>query len=111
MNIFLVFIFYLGVAILINAAKKKNKGGEDPVDGMGKRPAAQQRKPSGPVLTSDGHTLKKEKDITCRRLFGHGHPEDSKARYLVHDDPGGEEYIVLNGVRLRLKEADQYFCR
>ena len=67
---------------------------------------------SGPfsrtVRTSDGHRLSDEQDITCRQ-FGHNHPEREEhgVRYIVHDDPE-EGFIILNGKKMRITEADKY---
>ena len=60
------------------------------------------------VRTSDGHNLSEEQDITCRQ-FGHNHPEweEPGTRYIVHDDPE-EGFIILNGKKMRITEADQY---
>lgn len=61
-----------------------------------------------PVRASDGHILKGVQDITCRQ-FGHSHPEweEPSTRYIVHDDPE-DGYIILNGKKMRITEADQY---
>ena len=60
------------------------------------------------VRTSDGHSLSDEQDITCRQ-FGHNHPawEEPGMRYIVHDDPE-EGFIILNGKKMRVTEADKY---
>ena len=61
-----------------------------------------------PSRASDGHILNGEQDITCRQ-FGHDHPEreEPSARYIVHDDPE-EGFIILNGKKMRITEADKY---
>lgn len=61
-----------------------------------------------PVKASDGHILKGVRDITCRQ-FGHNHPEweEPESRYIVHDDPE-DGFIILNGKKMRITEADQY---
>lgn len=58
--------------------------------------------------SSDGHFLKKNQDITCRQ-FGHDHPEweEPATRYIVHDDPE-DGFIILNGKKMRITEADKY---
>ena len=61
-------------------------------------------------VASDGHVLQGADDPTCRR-FGHRHAGDGAPRYLVHEEPLGEDYITLNGMRVRLKDADKIFCR
>ena len=60
------------------------------------------------VRTSDGHRLSAEQDITCRQ-FGHKHSEweEPMIRYVVHDDPE-EGFIILNGKKMRITEADKY---
>ena len=61
-----------------------------------------------PPRASDGHVMKGEQDISCRR-FGHDHPEweEPSMRYIVHDDPE-EGYIILNGKKMKITEADKY---
>lgn len=61
-----------------------------------------------PFSASDGHVMKGEQDISCRQ-FGHDHPEweEPSARYIVHDDPE-EGFIILNGKKMRITEADKY---
>lgn len=61
-----------------------------------------------PARTSDGHVLSDAQDITCRQ-FGHNHPawEEPAVRYIVHDDPE-EGFIILNGKKMRITEADKY---
>lgn len=61
-----------------------------------------------PAKASDGHILKGVQDITCRQ-FGHNHPEweEPESRYIVHDDPE-DGFIILNGRKMRITEADQY---
>ena len=61
-----------------------------------------------PVRTSDGHQLSDEQDITCRQ-YGHNHSgvEEPGARYIVHDDPE-DGFIILNGKKMRITEADKY---
>ncbi len=56
----------------------------------------------------DGHVLTGEKDITCRQ-FGHRHSlkEEPEMRFLVHDEPE-QGFILLNGIKMRITEADKY---
>lgn len=70
-----------------------------------RRKAARAKKAGLPVA-DDGHVISKEDDISCRR-FGHRHPEDDSLRFIPHDDPT-EGYIILNGKRMLLSEADAY---
>ena len=57
-------------------------------------------------MASDGHRVPKDQDISCRR-FGHRHEEFDTPRFIPHDDLE-EGYIILNGVRMKLTEADSY---
>ena len=61
-----------------------------------------------PPRSTDGHTLRKDQDITCRR-FGHRHSEleEPSTRFIVHDDIE-DGYIILNGKKMRRTEADAY---
>ena len=61
-----------------------------------------------PPRSTDGHILRRDQDITCRR-FGHRHPESEEpsTRYIVHDDIE-DGYIILNGKKMRRTEADAY---
>lgn len=102
---------------IINRLKKKS-GGENATKKNGrsaggvsrwhseKLPGSQSAR--RPVRASDGHILKGIQDITCRQ-FGHSHPEweEPSMRYMVHDDPE-DGYIILNGKKMRITEADQY---
>ncbi len=124
MNIILVVLFYYFVFWAIRRTKKKAGSGQESTrrgrslsGGSTARPSAEpvSRSRAGDsrgtrARSTDGHVLTGERDITCRK-YGHRHAEDTEPRFLVHDDPGGEEYIILNGQRVRLKEADKYFCR
>ncbi len=114
-------LFYVVLALIIASAKRSKKDGGSAGRGMTGRAAGDTQQPGrtrqvfrtaprGGARALDGHELKGERDITCRR-FGHRHADDTEPRYLVHDDPMGEDYITLNGKRYRLKEADKYFCR
>ena len=61
-----------------------------------------------PPRSTDGHTLRKDQDITCRR-FGHRHSEQEEpsVRFIVHDDIE-DGYIILNGKKMHRTEADAY---
>ena len=61
-----------------------------------------------PPRSTDGHKLRKDQDITCRR-FGHRHSEEEEpaARFIVHDDIE-DGYIILNGKKMHRTEADAY---
>ena len=124
MNIILVVLFYYFVFWAIRRAKKTGGSrqgsaqrgrtlSDSPAAGSGARPVSRSRvsdSRGSRARSTDGHVLTGERDVTCRK-YGHRHSEDVEPRFLVHDDPGGEEYIILNGQRVRLKEADKYFCR
>ena len=61
-----------------------------------------------PPRSTDGHKLRKDQDITCRR-FGHRHSEleEPAVRFIVHDDIE-DGYIILNGKKMHRTEADAY---
>ena len=61
-----------------------------------------------PPRSTDGHTLRKDQDITCRR-FGHRHSEleEPAVRFIVHDDIE-DGFIILNGKKMHRTEADAY---
>lgn len=60
----------------------------------------------GRPVASDGHRVPRDQDVSCRR-FGHRHEEFDTPRYIPHTDPE-EGYIILNGVKMRLRDADRY---
>ena len=98
----------LFVIIILRMRKQgtaKGNGKSTPVSGQeGSRTA--NRRPLRTPVASDGHRVPKDQDISCRR-FGHNHEEFDTPRYIPHEDPE-EGYIVLNGVRMKLSEADAY---
>ncbi|MBQ9328341.1 MAG: hypothetical protein IJ225_07375 [Solobacterium sp.] len=62
-------------------------------------------------VSSDGHVVSKQEDLTCEGKEGHHHPAPSAedvanygARYIVHNDPE-TGYVVLNGVKRRISEC------
>ena len=57
-------------------------------------------------MASDGHRVPKDQDISCQR-YGHRHEEFDTPRFIPHEDPE-DGYIVLNGVKMKLSEADRY---
>ncbi len=67
---------------------------------------AERARKIGLPVADDGHVIRREDDISCRR-FGHRHPEEDTLRFIPHDDPT-EGYIILNGKRMLLSEADAY---
>ncbi|MCR5627984.1 MAG: hypothetical protein K6F99_11730 [Lachnospiraceae bacterium] len=61
------------------------------------------RQPS--TFSSDGHRIDKDEDPTCAK-YGHVH-ENVPERYIVHDEVP-EGYCILNGKKVKLKEAKDY---
>ena len=59
-----------------------------------------------PPRSTDGHTLRKDQDITCRQ-FGHRHSEleEPAVRFIVHDDIE-DGFIILNGKKMHRTEAE-----
>lgn len=108
-----LFLIFFVIVRLLNA--KNGKIGKNSERG-GKASAntarsSKTQKPlfKGPLagpLASDGHRVSKDQDISCRR-FGHKHEEFDTPRFIPHEDPE-EGYIILNGVRMKLTEADNY---
>lgn len=95
-----VILIFIVVARFLNQKKKP---------GTGQKPAAgtYPRRVSGKgPLALDGHRVSKDQDISCRR-YGHKHKEFDTPRFIPHEDPE-EGYVVLNGVRMKLTEADNY---
>lgn len=87
-----------------NQGKKSGRGADVPNQ---KRSAAPGRSGSGRrPLASDGHRVPKDQDISCRQ-FGHDHREFDTPRFIPHEDPE-DGYIILNGVKMKLSEADRY---
>lgn len=92
-------------------AKGAGKKGADAQKGApvppagGARPRGAAGRAFGPLAT-DGHRVPRDQDISCRR-FGHDHEEFDAPRYIPHTDPE-DGFIVLNGVKMRLSEADSY---
>lgn len=101
-----LFLIFFVIVRLINAKKPK-----DTRQGQytSRIPASKRRnvRSSGKTpMASDGHRVPKDQDISCRR-YGHRHEEFNSPRFIPHEDPE-EGYIVLNGVKMKLTEADKY---
>lgn len=101
-----LFLFFFVIVRLLNAKKPK-----DTRQGQytSRIPASKRRNvgSSGKSpMASDGHRVPKDQDISCRR-YGHKHEEFDTPRFIPHDDLE-EGYIILNGVRMKLTEADSY---
>ena len=104
-------ILLIVIMVWLMLRVKNTKGSSDMRDS--KKPAAgrspvKKSRPSRPARAQDGHILNGIKDITCRQ-FGHDHgvEEEPLSRFIVHDDPE-DGYILLNGVKMLLSEADEY---
>lgn len=103
--LYLFLIFFVLVRVL-NAAKKKNSGMGRTVSGNTASGSRTNRPFSKGPMASDGHRVPKDQDISCRR-YGHKHEEFDTPRFIPHEDPE-EGYVILNGVRMKLTEADNY---
>ena len=103
--IYLFLIFFVLVR-LFNAKKSKNTG-TDRTASRNTAPRSKAGRASGKSpMASDGHRVPKDQDISCRR-YGHNHEEFDTPRFIPHDDLE-EGYIILNGIRMKLTEADSY---
>lgn len=59
------------------------------------------------TISSDGHVVQANQDLTCETTQGHNHPrmeEEFGRRYIVHEDPE-EGYVILNGIKRRLEDC------
>jgi hypothetical protein len=96
-----VILIFIVVVRFLNQKKKPGTGNRSAAAGTNPRRASGK----GP-LALDGHRVSKDQDISCRR-YGHKHEEFDTPRFIPHEDPE-EGYVVLNGVRMKLTEADNY---
>ena len=105
MEAFIVYLIIFAIILRVSLKKKGQSGKGNAGTG---RSAGNLQRPrrSGPARSTDGHVLRGKNDITCRQ-FGHNHPEESEPRFIVHDDPE-DGFIILNGVKMRISEADKY---
>ncbi|MDO5476922.1 MAG: hypothetical protein Q4F43_07410 [Eubacteriales bacterium] len=105
-----VLIYLILFAIIIFRLKNqgKNKGGGRNASAAGQRgsAAANRRTSRRSPMASDGHRVPKNQDISCRQ-YGHNHEEFDTPRFIPHEDPE-DGFIILNGVKMRLSEADKY---
>ena len=113
MEVLIYFVFLGIVAVVLNGAKRGKKSGQSsasvPKAGSAASVFARSAGKTGPKtrpLADDGHYIKAEDDISCRR-FGHQHAEDAVPRFIPHNDPE-EGYIILNGKKMLRTEADRY---
>ena len=61
------------------------------------------------TLSSDGHIVPANQDLTCENDYGHNHGKPVPERYIVHEDDNlGDRWIILNGKKISLKEAAKY---
>ena len=61
------------------------------------------------TMSSDGHIVPADQDLTCENEYGHNHGKSLPERYVVHeDDDLGDRWIILNGKKISLKEAAKY---
>lgn len=109
----MIFVWVLVTAMLSKKARGRNAAGKNSAysarsDKWHREKTQGSANKRRPVKASDGHILKGVQDITCRQ-FGHNHPEweEPESRYIVHDDPE-DGFIILNGRKMRITEADQY---
>lgn len=109
-------LFYLVILAIFLGFRAKKKSGSGKDSRGGRRSLDRGRSSAGSLRDSlrgsnlaralDGHILRGDKDITCRQ-YGHRHEEDAAPRFIVHDDPE-DGFIILNGVKMRISEADHY---
>ena len=62
--------------------------------------------PEKKTVSSDGHAIPKDRDITCETQYGHDHSESGR-RYIVHEEPE-TGYVVLNGVKRKISDLKNY---
>lgn len=101
-----IVIWLIVICLLLRRLSKKAKRGNPKgKTGTGAKGTKAARRPA---RSTDGHVLRGEQDITCRQ-FGHRHNEEEEpaTRFIVHDDPE-DGYILLNGKKMRISEADRY---
>lgn len=56
------------------------------------------------TVSSDGHVVPRNQDLTCDTVYGHTHGSEDARRYIVHEDPP-EGYVILNGIKRSLEEC------
>lgn len=104
-SFWIVFILFLAI-IFASAVISAAKGGKN--SSAGRKNAYRHR-----TISSDGHAVAHNEDLTCETRQGHVHPETLQLekeyghRYIVHDEPE-EGYVVLNGVKRKLTDCDKY---
>lgn len=104
--IYLILIIFV-ITRLLNAGKMQSKkGGQRKSTTSSSRSGTARRSAGRSPMASDGHRVPKDQDISCRR-FGHNHSEFDTPRFIPHEDPE-EGYIILNGVKMKLTDADKY---
>ena len=108
--IYLILMIFVLIRFL-TAGKKQNKtgnrGASSSTASKNTSAGRNARRAAGNTpMASDGHRVPKDQDVSCRR-YGHNHPEFNTPRFIPHVDPE-EGYIILNGVKMKLTEADKY---
>lgn len=104
--IYLILIIFV-IMRLVNAGKPQSKkGGQRKTTTSSSRSKTSRKSTGRSPMASDGHRVPKDQDISCRR-YGHNHPEFDTPRFIPHEDPE-EGYIILNGVKMKLTDADKY---
>lgn len=81
--IYAVILFAVIITLISNAQKKKKRK----------------------TVSSDGHVVPADEDLTCDTKYGHRHvPDQNGRRYIVHEEPE-DGWVVLNGVKRRIKDC------
>ena len=88
----LVYLVLIIIAVLrfANQSKKNPKSGSRNTSSS-----------AGSSRTTAGRTARRPSGN------GHNHPEFDMPRFIPHEDPE-EGYLILNGVKMKLTEADKY---
>ena len=55
------------------------------------------------TVSSDGHIVDPEQDLTCETKYGHDHGK-AAPRFIVHQDAEAG-YVVLNGVKRKISDC------
>ncbi len=97
-------LFTVVVSIATSVSSKKNTRNVRSVS-----PSRNQkvRKGKHVTISSDGHVVPRNQDLTCENLEGHDHRPlgyDQLPRYIVHEDPE-QGYIILNGVKRKISDC------
>ena len=108
--IYLILMIFVLIRFLTTGKKQNktgNRGASSSTASKNTSAGRNARRAAGNTpMASDGHRVPKDQDISCRR-YGHNHSEFNTPRFIPHEDPE-EGYIILNGVKMKLTEADKY---